>query len=597
MIPKIANEEELGRINALLAAYRDGSCDPHQILDQAYATLDQLEHCVIHRVDTAANHERLTSLSNELPLFGIPFVVKDNIDVAGCPTTAACPGYAYIAEQSASVVEYLLAAGAILLAKVNLDQFATGLVGTRSPYGTPVNPINKELIPGGSSSGSAVAVSAGAVMFSLGTDTAGSGRVPAAACNLVGLKATKGRFSTHSVVPACRSLDCVSIFAESCADAATVATVMNQFDPQDAFARQPATTAAKPIQRLGFLNKDDLVIDQDHYGAAYQRCKQQAQADQFEIVSTAYDIFAQAADLLYGGPWVAERYAAVGKDIEAGIDGLDPTVSKIISNGNKAGAVDVFTSSYQLAALKRKSEAVWQNLDVLVLPSVPGIPTCAEVAADPVGVNTRNGTYTNFVNLLDCCAVTFPVCDEINKLASITLVAPAWQEDALLALAAKWHPQLSQHPGASTRSICTAKPASLNLSSQECLDIAVIGLHLQGEPLHYQLTDRNATFVEASKTSPHYQLFAVDGEPSKPAMIRSSDNNGQAIELEIYAMPQDSWGSFIAGIKRPLGIGLIELADGRWVHGFLADAAGLTEATDITAFGGWRPYTHSVAMH
>jgi allophanate hydrolase len=613
----VDGEGARGRIAAVLAAYQAGTLDPIAFIQAAYRRLVKLDAVVITLVSeadslatVAGQAAQFAADPTSLPLFGIPFVIKDNIDLAGVPTTAACPGYTFTPDASAPVVAHLLAAGAVPLAKVNMDQFATGLVGTRSPYGIPANPVLPGTIPGGSSSGSGVAVAAGAALFALGTDTAGSGRVPAAAGNIIGLKPSKGRLSTRGVVPACRTLDCVSIFAESAADAAAVAQVAGVFDGDDPYSRRPVVGQPQRAERLGFVPAAELEIDDPAYGQAYDLVRQFAVAHKLKSIETSYSIFDQAAKLLYGGPWVAERTAAVGDAIASGIDGLDPTVSGIISGGVQANAVSAFQAEYAMADLRRRAEQIWHDIDVLVLPTVPGLPTVEAVAADPVAVNTRLGTFTNFVNLLDCSAVALPVGSRPNlsagavavgsscHLASVTLVAPAWHEDKLLQLAARLHAELATSVGAGNRPVPTAVPASIESTTpSEVLPIAVVGAHLHGLPLHRQLQDRGAVLARTTTTAACYQLFAlpqVVGAPAKPAMIRAAEpGQGAAQPVEVYYMPLSQWGSFIAGIPAPLGIGQVELADGSWVHGFVADPSQLHGAEDITTVGGWRAWLAS----
>ena len=594
----VPGEQESGRIVALVSAFRSQQLDPAAFLAAAYDRLATLDAVAITVVDQAENQARLKTLMTagpDLPLLGIPFVIKDNIDLAGVPTTAACPGFAYTPTESATVVERLLAAGALPIAKVNLDQFATGLVGTRSPYGIPANPVQPGKITGGSSSGSAVSVATGVALFSLGTDTAGSGRVPAGACNLIGLKPSKGRLSTRGVVPACRTLDCVSIFAESAVDAAVVAAVAGAFDDADPYSREPVLGQSLQTTRLGFLAGSDLIIDDPIYGDAYAAVQSHATAHGHSVVPTSYQVFADAAELLYGGPWVAERTAAVGDAIAAGIDGLDPTVSQIIAGGASATAVAGFQAEYAMAALRRQVAAVWEDIDVLVLPTVPGIPTVEAVAADPVAVNTRLGTYTNFVNLLDCSAIAMPVMVP-GGLGSVTLVAPAWREDALLALVAAWHPELASSIGASERPVVRAVPPSIE-DTAATLPLAVVGAHLTGQPLHGQLCERGAQLQQSTMTASAYKLYALpsmNGQSPKPAMVRDAAA-GASQPVEVYRLPLSTWGSFMALIPVPLGIGQIELADGTWVHGFLADTDQLSEATDITDAGGWVAWLQSQA--
>lgn len=511
------------------------------------------------------------------PLHGVPFVVKDNIDVAGATTTAGCPSYGYAATADATVVARLRAAGAIPVAKVNLDQFATGLVGTRSPYGTPRNPIDPALVPGGSSSGSAVAVALGLVPFSLGTDTAGSGRVPAAFCGVVGFKPTIGRLPTTGIVPAVRRIDCASVFARSVAEARAVVDAAAGLHRADPWSRPPQTgpgvvrTIGVP-SRLASLGLDRRAAEA--FAAAVTAAEQAG----FALREFDLSPFLDAGRLLYGGPIVAERWASVGTFLASDPPGTDPTVARIISGGMRPSAVDAYRAEYRLAHLRAVTGEVWSDLDAIVLPTTPGPVTVAEVAADPVGVNERLGTFTTFVNLLDLAALAVP-SPGAGAPYGIQLVGPAWSDDALADAAAVLLGETPEAP--------RVRPGEVAL--------AVVGAHLTGMPLNHQLTSRGARLLHTRRTAATYRLFALEGTvPPKPGLARVAEG-GAAIEIEVWALGERAFGSFVAEVPAPLGIGSLELDDGTWCKGFVCEPWALAEATDITGFGGWRAYRASVA--
>lgn len=528
-----------------------------------------------------------------MPLFGVPFAVKDNIDIEGIETTAACPAFAYTAAADAHVVRRLRAAGAVWLGKTNLDQFATGLVGARSPYGRPASTFDATRVSGGSSSGSAVAVSRGDVAFSLGTDTAGSGRVPAAFNNIVGLKPTPGRAGTSGVVPACRSLDCVSIFALTADDAAQVLAVMEGPDAADAYSRfQPGSAALPARLRIGVPAQP--VLDATHE-AAWAKAAAQAQAQGHALVPIDFTPLHATAELLYGGPWVAERHAAVQPLLDAAPEAFDPTVRAVITRAIGMSATDAFRGQYALKAAQQAAAALWQQVDVLMVPSAPGHPSFAQVDADPIGANARLGTYTNFVNLLGWSAIALPAGFTAQALPfGVTFIGPADADAALARLGAQWQAALALPLGA-TDAPCPATatpPTTLPTrpATEPTMPIAVVGAHLSGMPLNGQLTERGATLREATHTAPLYRLYALPNTtPPKPGLQRVADG-GAAIAVEVWDMPLRHVGSFLALIPPPLGLGSLQLADGSVVHGFICEAHALADAADVTRFGGWRAY-------
>ncbi len=531
------------------------------------------------------------SLLARLPLFGVPFAVKDNIDVAGLPTTAGCPAFAYAPAATAPAVARLIEAGALLVGKTNLDQFATGLVGTRSPYGVPRNPFDPRYIPGGSSSGSAVAVAAGLVSFALGTDTAGSGRVPAAFNNVVGLKPTRGRISTSGVVPACRSLDCVSIFALTAADAAALLAVCGVYEEADPFSRRmppdagaPATPFRFAVPRaadLEFFGDSDAPALFEHAAAALEALG----GTRIEADLTSF--FAAAA-LLYGGPWVAERLAAVEELYGRAPEALLPVTREIIAAGARHSAVDAFKASYRLAALRRESEALWQRAELLLVPTAGTIYSLAEIEADPVGRNTRLGRYTNFVNFFDLAAVALPAGFRRDGLPfGVTCIAPAFSDRALCALGEAFQRRLDLRLGATAHRLPPADAAASAPDGR--IAVAVAGAHLSGMPLNGRLVELGAHLLERARTAPAYRMFLLDGAPARPGLLREAAG-GSAFEIELWAMSAAALGTLVAETAPPLSVGTVLLADGRAVKGFLCEAAAAARAKDISAFGGWREY-------
>lgn len=594
---------------ALAAGYRDGSVTPTGTVRSVLARIEAAgeDHVWISRLPTAdvlARAAALEALAADeraaLPLFGIPFAVKDNIDATGLPTTAACPDFAYAAAESATAVQRLLDAGAILIGKTNLDQFATGLVGVRSPYGIPRNTFDPLCVPGGSSSGSAVAVAAGLVSFALGTDTAGSGRVPAAFNNIVGLKPTKGLVSTAGVVPACRSLDCVSVFALTVEDAMDVLAVMAAPDPRDAYSRAapPAPAALQAPFRFGVPGADQLRFfgnteAERLYRAALDRLRELGGV----AVTIDYAPFAEAAALLYNGPWVAERTAAVGDFLAAHPGSGLPVIDTIIEGGRTRNAVDAYRALYRLEELRRDTAPVWDAIDVLAVPTTGTIYTIEEMLADPIALNSNLGTYTNFTNLLDLCGIAVPSGFQADgRPAGLTLIAPAFRETAVAAVAAAAHRAAGVAMGATGVPLPPARPVSYGAG--KLVPLFVVGAHLSGHPLNRQLTEAGGRLVAACSTAPRYRLYALPGEPARPGMLRVADGDvavgGVAVEGEVWELTPEAFGRFVAGIPRPLCIGSVELADGRTVKGFLCEAADVADAPDISGFGGWRAYRASL---
>lgn len=593
-------------LTALRAAYTTGTLTPTTLIEEICRRLDAYADPAvwIHRVspdELLAHAKRIEARGTETqPLYGVPFAIKDNIDLAGVPTTAACPEFAYKPTESAFVVQRLLDAGAIPIGKTNLDQFATGLVGVRSPYGTPRNPFHPEMIPGGSSSGSAVAVAAGLVSFSLGTDTAGSGRVPAAFTNLVGVKPTKGALSTRGVVPACRSLDCVSVFALTVEDAAAVTAIAGGFDVSDPFSRSAPSGAAGPIAvpasfRFGVPVDSQL----EWFGDAvspecFARAMNALEALGGVRVEIDFAPFRDAARLLYEGPWVAERWSAVRDFHTKNAEAIFPVTRKIIEGGAKPLAVDAFEAGYKLAALRRAADVTWTKVETLVLPTAATIYTRAQVEADPITLNSRLGTYTNFANLLDTAALAVPTGFRPDGLPfGVTLFGPAWSDARLAAIGRALHRATSAQAGATGLAL-PAAPSALVASTDE-ISLAVVGAHLTGQPLNGQLTSLRARLLRTTHTTDAYRLHALAGTvPPKPGLVRGAPGTGAAIEVEVWALTPAAFGTFVAAIPPPLGIGTLHLTDGTAVKGFICEPAALAGAKDITAFGGWRSYLKSL---
>lgn len=529
----------------------------------------------------------------QLPLYGIPVAVKDNIDVAGFATTAACKVLSDIKQQDAFVVARLQQAGAIIVAKTNLDQFATGLVGTRSPFGAVPNTFNPDYVSGGSSSGSASVVARGLVPIALGTDTAGSGRVPAAFNNIVGLKPTKGRFSNSGLLPACKSLDCISIFALTVTDAEAVAKVIEGYDAKDSYSRQnPNTAPAKFNSKPHFAIPAQLEFFADQQSAAaYQAALTELEAMGATITPIDFSVFSALAAQLYQGSWVAERTAAVEDLLLSNAEAFDPTVLEIIQKGQQYSAVDAYQAEYLKQDLARVIQAQLSEFDALIVPSSPTIHTLAEMAAAPIENNSHFGTYTNFTNLADLSALAVPAGFRADGLPfGITLIAPAWHDAALADFASKWQQHTQLPLGALNKTLPLFQPTNSQVSEHH-FRVAVVGAHLTGMPLNFQLSTRNAVHVEITQTSADYALYALPGTvPPKPGLARVEDGAGHQIIVELWDIPKARFGEFVAEIPTPLGMGNVELADGRWVKGFICEPYGLKGATEISELGGWRAY-------
>jgi len=579
-----------------------------EVVDAIYARIaadddPALWIATVPRASAMARAEELAALPGDarakLALYGLPFAVKDNIDAAGMATTAACPAFAYQPAESANVVRRLLDAGAILIGKTNLDQFATGLVGVRSPYGTPRNAFDRAYAPGGSSSGSATAVAKGLVSFALGTDTAGSGRVPAAFNNIVGLKPTRGAIGASGVVPACRSLDCVSIFALTVGDAGEVLAAAAGDDARDPFGRAapPGWSPLPQPSRSGFRFGVPRAEQLRFFGNAEAPKLFQSAVAAFErlggqAVTIDYAPFAEAAALLYQGPWVAERYAAVGAFVEKHSEAVHPVTRAIIEGGRAYSAAATFEAIYALEALRRRAAPVWREIDFLLLPTAGTIYPVDEIERDPIALNGNLGYYTNFVNLLDLAAVAVPAGFQVNALPfGVTLIAPAWHEGRLGGWAEVFHRAQRLPLGATEAKLHAAPAPSRKAAPHPSMPLLVVGAHMEGLPLNGQLTALGARFAGTVKTAPRYRFYDLGGTPARPGLVRAGKGaRGGAISGEIYDVPLAAVGAFLAQIPPPLGIGSVELASGEWVKGFLCEAHATEGAKDITKTGGWRTY-------
>lgn len=566
-------------------------CNELSSSDNAWICLASAAQLDAQLADLQALLENAGGDLGKLPLYGVPFAIKDNIDAAGWPTTAACAEFAYTANADATVVAKLRAAGAILIGKTNLDQFATGLVGTRSPYGAVPNSFNPAYVSGGSSSGSASVVARGLVPFALGTDTAGSGRVPAGFNNIVGLKPSKGWLSNTGLVPACKTLDCISVFALTVGDALSVAQIAGGYDAADPYSRKNPGSA-----KVGMPTKPRLVVPKnpEFFGdtqnqAVFEQALGKLRELGAELVEIDFTPFQQLAEQLYYGSWVAERTVAL-----EGVDPahINPVVRGIVANGHKYSACDAYKAEYIRAELSRTINDILAGFDALVVPTSPTLRTLAEMDAEPVLFNSQFGTYTNFTNLADLSALAVPAGFRADGLpAGITLLAPVWHDQALAALGQRWQQALKLPLGATGKALPVQAPSSTPAPGS--VRVAVVGAHLTGMPLNFQLTSRDAVLVEQTTSAATYRLYALPGTvPPKPGLARVAAD-GAAIIVELWDIPQARFGEFVAEIPAPLGIGNLQLADGRWVKGFICEPYALDGARDITSFGGWRAFIAS----
>lgn len=589
-------------IQSLHKAYADGT-SPEAVIEECFRRIQAVNDSgiflhLIDRDNILRQIQQLAEFDTQTkPLWGIPFAIKDNIDAAGTPTTAACPDFTYTSQHNAFVVDCLQKAGALLIGKTNLDQFATGLVGVRTPYPVPKNAVRPELIPGGSSSGSAVCVAHGIVSFALGTDTAGSGRVPAALNNIVGLKPSLGAISNTGVVPACRTLDTVSIFALTVDDAYRVLRTANTLDQNDVYAR-PLETPALPAPctnwRIGAPSeKTRHFFDDETQAHFFKEALSHIAADHHRIIDLDFSPFYNAAALLYQGAWIAERYIVIEALLKRKPEAIHPVTRKIISTAETLSASTAFQHFYQLQSIKHKVASILKQVDFLCVPSIPTFYTVDEVAAEPYEPNTRLGTYTNFANLLDLCAITVPLPPRADGLpGSVTLLAPHGEDTKIAATAHAIQQQLSTPLGATNWPLPPAEPLPTH-HNQETVAIAVVGAHMSGLPLNSALTELGGRFLYAHQTAACYRLYRLPGGPPfRPGLIR--DTAGSSIDLEVWALPKQHVGAFIQTIPMPLGIGTLELLDGTHVHGFLCESIALDNATEITEFGGWRAYLDSL---
>jgi allophanate hydrolase len=599
--------------SSLRAAYASGRT-PRQVLAETIERINSYDDPAVW-IDRLSDDEVMAQVERvkarkqqglSLPLYGLPFAVKDNIDVASHDTTAACPAFSYRAAQSSPGVQRAIDAGAILVGKTNLDQLASGLVGIRSPYGVPRNPFDARAVPGGSSSGSAVAVAAGLVSFALGTDTAGSGRVPAAFNNVVGLKPTRGLISTTGVVPACRSLDCVSVFALTCSDAAAVLQVAAAFDSRDVASHQPTDFlllpkidpdnfrfGVPPRDHLRFFGNNEAA---DLYAAGLKRLESLGG----KPVEIDFSPFAAAGQLLYQGPWVVERLEAAAKLLTSNPEAILPVTRKILGSAARFTATDALAAVRQLRALCRAAETEWARMDVLALPTAGTIYSIPEVEADPITLNANLGYYTHFANLMDLCAISVPSGFQTDGLpVGLMLLGQAGRDEVLTSIGGRYHQATGLTLGATgiPQPPSEKLPSMVPASSPDRVRLAVMGAHLSGQPLNHQLLTRQAKLVRSCRTAGRYRLYALAGTvPPKPGLLRVAEQDGgMPVDVEVWEMTAENFGTFVASIPPPLGIGTIELEDGTVVKGFICEPYAIANARDITHHGGWRQYLQAMA--
>ncbi|WP_298984434.1 allophanate hydrolase [uncultured Roseibium sp.] len=590
-------------LSSLKTAY-SGGASPADIVEEVYRRIETIGDpgifiYLLDKQEVLEQAAELGAFNATKPLWGIPFVIKDNIDAGGKPTTAACPAYEYQAGEDAFVVRNLRQAGALLIGKTNLDQFATGLVGVRSPYQPPKNSVDPAIVPGGSSSGSAVAVGHGIVSFSLGTDTAGSGRVPAALNNIVGLKPTLGALSASGVVPACRTLDTISIFALTVEDAYTAYQAAAGYDEADAYSRKIAAPDLSPVPpslRIGIPDAGSIEFCGDAVQEqSFRDTVALLRAEGAEIVEVDFTPFYDVAHMLYEGAWVAERHTVIEELMNENLEAVHPVTRKIVGAALDLSATDAFRGFYRLKELARKTEPVLSELDLLCVPTMPTFYSVSDLEADPVGPNSRNGTYTNFVNLLDMCGLAVPVKPRSDgRPGNVTLLASAGRDGFLAAVGSRLE-QMAPHTLGATGWALPA-PADLQPAPDTSeIAIAVCGAHMSGMALNGELTGRGGRFLKSAETSDAYSLFALAGGPPKrPGLVRGPAGSGAAIELEVWALPATEVGGFLAGIPAPLGLGTVDLSDSTSVTGFICEAAGVERAENISHLGSWRKFIASV---
>ncbi len=581
---------------SLRETYKSRWAKPSDVIDALYSRIQSgpLEPVWISLTPRAAAMARARELERDplataLPLYGVPFAVKDNIDVAGLPTTAGCPAYAYHPAANAAVVQALVDAGAIPIGKTNLDQFATGLAGTRTPHGACSSVFDPRYISGGSSSGSAVAVASGLAGFALGTDTAGSGLVPAAFNSLVGLKPTRGVVSATGMVPSCRSLDCVSIFAHTCHDAHTAWLAARGFDANDVYSRAPrpgegAAPWAAGRFRFGVPASSQLEFFGDEQAAElYARAMAGLERIGGERIEIDFVPFRAAAELLDSGARSAERLTSLRPFLQEHADEINPIVRQVIASASRYSAVDAFDSEYRLREFARAAEREWERIDVLALPTTGTIYTHEAIAADPIRLNANLGYYTGYVNLLDLAALALPAGFRGNGLPfGISLIGRVFTEEGLLALGDRFQ---------RTQGALSGPAVDTGASPPECISVAVVGAHLTGQPLNPELTRRGARLLKATRTAAGYRLYRLSETfPPKPCLVRDAAFQGPGIEVEVWAMPSDQFGSFVADVPPPLGIGSVVLESGETVKCFITEPHSVRTATEITRFGGWRHF-------
>ncbi|MDY6858270.1 MAG: allophanate hydrolase [Pseudomonadota bacterium] len=584
---------------ALKAAYAAGT-RPEDVVAEVYARIRAVDDpgIFIHLAEeqeVRAAARGLGAYDPALPLWGVPFAIKDNIDAAGMPTTAACPAFAYEAGEDAFILAQLRAAGAILIGKTNLDQFATGLVGVRSPYTPPKNAVDPAMAPGGSSSGSAVAVGHGIVAFALGTDTAGSGRVPAALNNIVGLKPTLGAFSASGVVPACRSIETVSVFALTVEDAYEVFRVAAVYDPADAYARPvaaPPPGPTPPHAVIGIPTPGSIRFFGDQVQqASFNDAVEILRGAGATVKEVDFAPLYAVAEMLYDGAWVAERYTVIEDLLKTDPEAILPVTRQIITHAESLTAADAFRGMYRLKELIRQAEPLLAGIDALCVPTMPTFVSVADLQADPITPNSRSGTYTNFVNLMDMCGLAVPIPPRSDgRPGGVTLLARAGQDGYLAALAAPLEAAGTRTLGATDWPV-PARAEAVPTAAPDEIALAVCGAHMSGLPLNKELTGRGARFLKTTRSSPDYRFYALaGGPPARPGMVRCADGEGAAIAMEVWALPLSEFGGFMAGIPAPLGIGTVRLEDGSTVKGFVCEAIGTEGAEDITEIADWRAF-------